>query len=121
MRCCPSRRTCLAPCPSAAGLLSEHSQTQQVRPPLSPDHHRAPLLCRKSSGACAKDTHIPRVAPTAASLQGPGSVPRVPAVPRTLIPCPGHAVAQAGEALLDLQDTEGPWHSPRSRAAPLNL
>lgn len=47
---------------------------------------------RKSSGACAKDTHIPCVAPAAASLQGPDLVPRVPAVPRTLSSCPGHDV-----------------------------
>lgn len=41
------------------------------------------LLCResllgssrKSSGVCAKHTHIPCVAPAAASLQGPGLVP----------------------------------------------
>lgn len=47
---------------------------------------------RKSCGACAKHMHIHCVAPAAASLQGPGLVPQVPAAPRTLNPCPGHAV-----------------------------
>lgn len=63
-------------------------------PTLCPAALQEPLLgsSRKSSGVCAKDTHIPCVAPTAVSLQGLGLVPRVPAVPRTLSSCSGHAV-----------------------------
>lgn len=120
-RCCPSRGTCPAPCPSAAGLLSETGRAQ----PNSPGGtcpRCALLLCRSRCLAAAGKA-LERVPRTRTSLvwhqlQCPC---RVLAWSHRSLQSPGHS-APAQATLCDRQERLcWTWRTQRAMAQPLFL